>query len=214
MVPPFFASLSAKTLLQPPPAPSRKPSQRLQRPANELDDFLSSDLENSFASSMSLNSPPHSPERNRLAPSSLSNVQSPMAMDISPAPRQGKVNFNDDNERKLGFRGFSGARSFGRELGNHALASSQPESASMRAGGKGLQRSAIPSEWLAGFSPAKVEHIVSTFQSRLDDPSINIRTAFVFFVLPYSSSLPMTTSGLSSLTPWTWTWTIAFSRWS
>ncbi|EJD06069.1 uncharacterized protein FOMMEDRAFT_145381 [Fomitiporia mediterranea MF3/22] len=155
-MPPFFTSLSAKTL-KPPPAPSRKPSERLQRPSNELDDFLSSDLENSFASTMSLNSPTGSP-RDAFVPSSLPEVQSPMAMDISPAPPQ-KMFLDDASERKASRQELSAARSFGRELGNHALATVQAESASMRMGSNGPQRTLLPSEWLAGFSSGKAENV-------------------------------------------------------
>ncbi|KAL5511877.1 MIH1 [Sanghuangporus vaninii] len=154
-MPPFFQSLSAKTL-QPPPAPCRKPSERLQRPSNDLDDFISSDLENSFASSMSLNSPPGSPRRDTFAPSGFSEAQSPMAMDISPAPHQ---KADDTSEGKSGRRCLTSARSFGRELGNHLSGASKVENASVRPTGKGPQRAPLPSEWLANMMPSKAPEV-------------------------------------------------------
>ena len=158
-MPPFLQSLSAKTL-QPPPAPSRKPSERLQRPSNDLDDFISSDLENSFASSMSLTSPPGSPLRDAFAPSSFPEAQSPMAMDISPAPQR---KANDVPEGKPGRRALTAARSFGRELGNHLSAAAHAESASVRLSGKGSQRAPLPSEWLAGKKASEASEAVSRF---------------------------------------------------
>src|ERR1700749_1831131 len=66
----FFAPsiTSTQYLTAPPPAPSRKRSQRLQRPRDDVDEFLSSDLELSFASTMSLHSPPHEPIALTLTP--------------------------------------------------------------------------------------------------------------------------------------------------
>ncbi|KAI5122982.1 hypothetical protein M0805_006860 [Coniferiporia weirii] len=144
----LFPTTTFKSLLQPPPAPSRKPSQRLQRPHNDLDDFLSSDLELSFASTMSLNSPPPSPPRNVFSPKFpvFDSQFSPMAMDISPAP----VSKASKGSRP---RAFTVARTFGRELSNHESPPTNLDCpSSVKGSGKGLQRSPLPAEWLGVFS--------------------------------------------------------------
>lgn len=106
-----------------PPALIRKSKQ--SRMNNEIDDFLSSDLELSFASTMSLNSP---------APS---RAPSPMAMDISPAPIQQSQGFLAPPSRH-----------FGRNLLNSESISSM-RSAQSKSKSKGLQRSALPTEWIS-----------------------------------------------------------------
>lgn len=114
-----------------PPALIRKSKQ--SRMNNEIDDFLSSDLELSFASTMSLNSP---------APS---RAASPMAMDISPAPIQ-------QSQQSQGFLA-PPSRQFGRNLLNTESISSI-RSAQSKFKSKGLQRSALPTEWV---SPALIK---------------------------------------------------------
>ena len=114
----YSRSTAPSMFLNPPPAPTRRPSQRLLRPQNDLDDFLSSDLEASFASTMSLNSPPPSPPANARITSGTTLLPSehqcsPMAMDISPAPSR---TIFDDFKGKIQTRPRS--RTFGRELGN------------------------------------------------------------------------------------------------
>ncbi|KAG1891327.1 hypothetical protein F4604DRAFT_1989705 [Suillus subluteus] len=79
----FFSTLSSASAsmqyLHAPPAPSRKRSQMLNPKHDDIDDFLSSDLELSFASTMSLNSPP----RDTMTLAQDHDVP----MDISPAYR-------------------------------------------------------------------------------------------------------------------------------
>lgn len=106
-----------------PPALIRKTKQ--SRMNNELDEFLSSDLELSFASTMSLNSP---------APS---RAPSPMAMDISPAPPQQSQGFLAPPSRH-----------FGRDLLNSDSISSM-RSSGTKSKSKGLQRSALPTQWIS-----------------------------------------------------------------
>ncbi len=135
--------------LMPPTAPSRKRSQRfIQR---DIDQFLSSDLEVSFASTVSLNSPPKehvplTPDRDYAEP-----------MDISPAPPPKPLFANADN-RKATSRPrahTTSARLFGNDLSNDNLLPSpqivpplsiKPNNASQSTN-KGIQRSALPTEW-------------------------------------------------------------------
>ncbi|KAF8522085.1 hypothetical protein BU17DRAFT_75192 [Hysterangium stoloniferum] len=95
---------------------------------NDLDDFLSSDLELSFASTMSLNSPVGSP------------ALSPMAMDISPAPAQ-------QSQEHSGH--LAPPRLFGRDLIN----SDQSPQGSIgytdtKSKNKARQRAALPMQWM------------------------------------------------------------------
>ncbi|KZS98926.1 hypothetical protein SISNIDRAFT_403190 [Sistotremastrum niveocremeum HHB9708] len=120
------------SLFVPPNAPKR-----ITRPRDELDDFLTSDLEVSFASSISLNSPPRS-TRNVLA--SFSPMD--MDMDVSPAPKPVKTRPR--------------ARTFGRDILNAPSEASPIASLSdKRSVGsrKGLQRAALPTFWLQSQSP-------------------------------------------------------------
>lgn len=141
------------SFLQPPAAPSRKPSQRLMRPENELDDFLSSELEISFASTMSLNSPPGSPERNIFEEPQLApvGVTSPVMMDISPAPPK-VFTAQSSGEKKFRPRASTFSRIFGRDVSNNEASSPTILSVSSVKTTKGLQRSALPTEWIKSTS--------------------------------------------------------------
>ncbi|KAJ3568881.1 hypothetical protein NP233_g5424 [Leucocoprinus birnbaumii] len=140
--------------LIPPTAPSRKRSQHLAQ--RDLDEFLSSDLEVSFASTVSLNSPPKdnvplTPDRDYAEP-----------MDISPLPQS--KSYANAEARKSASRPrayTSSARLFGNDLSNNTATHSQvsqkmvvaPSYSSNAAdtstqGGKRTQRSALPTEWL------------------------------------------------------------------
>lgn len=159
----FFAPsiVSAQTLTAPPPAPSRKRSQRLPRLRDDVDDFLSSDLELSFASTMSLHSPPHQPIA--LTPG---NEQSDL-MDISPPPNPAFAlpsSKKDDSASKPKNRPralTSGTRIFGRDMSNGSLAPPalppMPKSGGSQSHSKRTQRSALPFEWMAGTEPKVVE---------------------------------------------------------
>ena len=151
----YSRSTAPSMFLNPPPAPTRRPSQRLLRPQNDLDDFLSSDLEASFASTMSLNSPPGPlpPANARITPRTtllLNEYQcSPTAMDISPAPSR---TIFDDFKGKIQTKPRS--RTSGRELGNFGATSANDSLMGSKSGsGKRHQRSAMPSEyWMDSFS--------------------------------------------------------------
>ncbi|EGO20996.1 hypothetical protein SERLADRAFT_363175 [Serpula lacrymans var. lacrymans S7.9] len=143
----FTISSSSTQYLQAPPALSRKRTQQLQRPRDDVDEFLSSDLELSFASTMSLNSPP----RDTIALSSDHGRDEPM--DISPAPP--KILVPAKETGRLGRpRAFtSAARMFGRDMSN-GVAPSEPPTSTLKSGSsqsnaKRIQRSALPTEWFA-----------------------------------------------------------------
>ena len=148
----------------------RRPSQRLLRPQNDLDDFLSSNFEASFVSMMSLNSPPANARitsGTTLLPSE--HQCSSMAIDISPAP-----------SRTI-FHGFKGkiqtrprSRTFGRELGNFGTPSANDSlMGSTKSGsGKRLQRSALPSEWMNSFSQSKDECVSNVLA--MSGPVLNV----------------------------------------
>ena len=170
----YSRSTAPSMFLNPPPAPTRRPSQRLLRPQNDLDDFLSSDLEASFASTMSLNSPPPSPPANARITSGTTLLPSehqcsPMAMDISPAPSR---TIFDDFKGKIQTRPRS--RTFGRELGNFGTPSANDSlMGSTKSGsGKRLQRSALPSEWMNSFPRSKVEFVSNVLV--MSGPVLNI----------------------------------------
>lgn len=148
-------SQTTNQYLMPPSAPARKRSQRFVQ--RDVDEFLSSDLEVSFASTVSLNSPPKehvplTPDRDYAEP-----------MDISPAPPP-KPSFADSEARKSVSRPrayTSSARLFGNDLSNNApdlLPSPRiapapsiklvASNSSTQSSGKRIQRSALPTEWL------------------------------------------------------------------
>lgn len=136
-------------LSAPPTAPSRK---RFQRPRDDVDEFLSSDLELSFASTMSLHSPPH-----------VSTIQTPNndrsdLMDVSPTLANPVFTLalpkdDDAAKPKSRPRAFtSGARTFGRDVSNSVPPALQPPlipKSSGSASNKCTQRSALPFEWMA-----------------------------------------------------------------
>lgn len=151
----FFAPPSTSQYLNPPSAPSRKRSQRFVRPRDEVDEFLSSDLEASFASTVSLYSPPHEPIS--LTP----DHEYAEPMDISPAPapkptasRLSGMERDYSLKPQARPRAFtSAARLFGNDLSNGLLPSPTLAPApSLKSGGstytKKTQRAALPTEWL------------------------------------------------------------------
>ncbi|KDQ59534.1 hypothetical protein JAAARDRAFT_56545 [Jaapia argillacea MUCL 33604] len=146
----FFGSTTSTQFLAAPSAPTRKTSRHFQRQRDDIDDFLSSDLELSFASTMSLNSPPQ--DHIDLTP----DHDSPVPMDISPAPPRPASPRSIIGKPLIRPRAFtSGARLFGRDMSNSATLAlnmppappSKPESVSSQA--KRTQRPALPFEWLA-----------------------------------------------------------------
>ncbi|KZT26465.1 hypothetical protein NEOLEDRAFT_1062774 [Neolentinus lepideus HHB14362 ss-1] len=127
------------------PLPSHKFSQRLQRPQDDLDDFLSSDLELSFASTMSINSPV---EQHK----SLAIVESPVPMDISPAPARPpspRDLIGKPLIRSLAFN--NDCRLFGRDrsnTGSELLSVPRVAKSESTGSSRRMQRPALPSEWL------------------------------------------------------------------
>lgn len=120
-----------------PPLPPAKSQTSQRQNENDLDDFLSSDLELSFASTMSLNSP------------SASRAPSPMAMDISPAlPQKSQTHLVPPQPRH-----------FGREMLNAPASIKSTGSTSSH---RGRQRAALPAQWMMpGNPPSKGESSLS-----------------------------------------------------
>jgi M-phase inducer tyrosine phosphatase len=147
----FFAPSSASQFLQPPPAPPRKKTHRTLR--DEVDEFLSSDFELSFASTVSL----HSPPRNSISLTPDYGYAEPM--DISPAPAPFML--KPPSERSSGDLGLkpytrprastSAARLFGNDISNGLMPSPTLVQESKPVGSvqsKKTQRSALPTEWI------------------------------------------------------------------
>lgn len=156
----FFATSSkitnAQFLVAPAPFCTRK---SITNRFVNADVDISSDLEISFASNVSLNSPP----RENL--SLLSDHCEPM--DISPAPLPKPIHLGTENggmkpSRPRAFT--SGARLFGADISNSSSANNNNNSknlmpspslpvdaslSSVRSNSKKIQRSALPTEWLA-----------------------------------------------------------------
>ena len=146
----FFARSSSQ-FLNPPLAPSRKISPRFIRNNDNVDDVLSSDLEISFASNVSLNSPP----REQL---SLPSDCEPM--DISPAPPVNPPSrLKSQSKRPRAFT--SGARLFGNDISNSnnnvlfpspSIVAAPTHKATGSTSAKRIQRAALPTEWLTAIS--------------------------------------------------------------
>ena len=155
----FFARSSSHFLnFNPPLAPSYK---RFIRTNDNVDDILSSDFEISFASNVSLNSPP----REQV---SLPSDCEPM--DISPAPPINPSNrlsgSKPQSNRPRAFT--SGARLFGNDISN---SNNHPQMATGSTSAKRTQRAALPTEWLAPVSnpePPAHEHEVCAAQTVME----------------------------------------------
>lgn len=163
----FGFSSTSKKYLDVPAAPSRKVSQRLMKPAahTEMDDFLSSeadDLELSFASTMSLNSPPR--QSLDLSPESEPENPDYAPMDISPAAptrlQAPSIRSYEPVDKQRAFVGrpramTSNARLFGRDMSNNTghdsvtSLQSVAKSTGTNSASKRLQRAALPFEWMA-----------------------------------------------------------------
>jgi M-phase inducer tyrosine phosphatase len=167
---PFFAPSTTNTqyLSAPPAAPSCKRSQPFPRPRDDVDEFLSSDLELSFASTMSLHSPPH-----RTSVLTPDNERADL-MDISPPPNptftleasQQKDDITSKTKNRP--RAFtSGARVFGRDMSNGVSPvphlPSMPKSSDSQSSSNRMQRSALPFEWLATAPSSNVPEDTNLF---------------------------------------------------
>lgn len=165
----FFAPASSSQFLLPPSAPTRKRSQRSIRTRDEIDDFLSSDLEHSFASTVSLHSPPHEP----IAFTPDTEYAEPMDISPAPAPKPATSRFSSKQAARP--RAFtSAARLFGSDISNGLMASPaiDPSPTVKPAGSvqtKKTQRSALPNEWLAALQVPETKLAVSlALMSALD----------------------------------------------
>ena len=145
-----FFTRSSSQFLNPPLAPSHKISPRFIRNNDNVDDVLSSDLEVSFASNVSLNSPP----REQV---SLPSDCEPM--DISPAPPVNPPSrLKPQSKRPRAFT--SGARLFGNDISNNinplfpspSIVAAPTHKATGSTSAKRIQRAALPTEWLTAIS--------------------------------------------------------------
>ncbi|KIK97416.1 hypothetical protein PAXRUDRAFT_136344 [Paxillus rubicundulus Ve08.2h10] len=143
----FFSTLSSASshYLSAPLAPIRKRSQYL-KPRDDVDEFLSSDLELSFASTMSLNSP--SRDYVNITHESMQDD----AMDISPAPskivHKENAHLGKTMNRPRAYT--SAARMFGQDRSNGSISNESIADAQCgtQSGSKRIQRAALPLEWL------------------------------------------------------------------
>ncbi|KIK06553.1 hypothetical protein K443DRAFT_129827 [Laccaria amethystina LaAM-08-1] len=180
----FFASASTQHLV-PPSAPLRKRSQRFAQSHDDIDDFLSSDLELSFASNVSLNSPP------RKDHDLMSDCE---PMDISPAPPPKttlcRLSANGSSKPQSRPRASTSAgRLFGSDISNNsqsllpspnlAAVPSLKSAGSTHSGAKRTQRSALPTEWFSTAKPAPP----SEFSSPMGDP-MDVDTSYVIDTEP------------------------------
>ncbi|KDR81820.1 hypothetical protein GALMADRAFT_221686 [Galerina marginata CBS 339.88] len=163
------------SFLNPPLAPSRKKSQRFLLAHNNAHDvdFLSSDLEISFASNVSLNSPPH--EQASLPASDCE----PMDISPAPAPKHISLGLNMSGQRPRAFT--SGARLFGSDISNNNGLMPSPAmgdtSKATQSGTKKIQRSALPFEWLAASRPAELPEPIQEPSSPMDD-AMDVDTSY------------------------------------
>ncbi|KAJ7109215.1 hypothetical protein C8R44DRAFT_635087 [Mycena epipterygia] len=181
---PFFAQQTQ--YLNAPPVHSHRHHDRLHA-THDVDD-LSSDLELSFASNVSLNSPPRDPVA--LTPES----EYPKPMDISPAPPAPPIR---PYMRPRAFT--SGPRMFGHDRSNESIHAGPPpslKSGSTQSSGKRTQRSALPLEWLAVAAHAPEEEA-----SYPADDAMDVDTSFEVPPLPHLAphSAAPTITGFNTL---------------
>lgn len=171
----FFSTLSSASsqYLGAPLAPSRKRSQQMNV-RDDVDEFVSSDLELSFASTMSLNSP----SRDYVDVGHESMHGEPM--DISPAPLRAVQKENDRSSRPITRpRAFtSAARMFGQDMSNNSLndSASLNTKSGTNSGAKRTQRSALPVEWLASTQPLKATKTMDDIMFT-QPPSVSVSLA-------------------------------------
>ncbi|KAJ7098076.1 hypothetical protein B0H15DRAFT_823990 [Mycena belliarum] len=192
---PLFAQ--STQVLNAPSARSRH-HDRLQ-PNPNVDDF-SLDLELSFASNVSLNSPPR--DTVVLTPES----EYPKPMDISPAPPAPSVR---PFMRPRAFT--SGPRMFGQDRSNESNNVGPPPSlkpGSTHSNGKRTQRSALPLEWLSSSSAAHtLDEQASIFSAPPQemhyppDDAMDVDTSFEVPTLPHPApqSAAPTITGFNTL---------------
>lgn len=166
----FFSTLSSASsqYLGAPLAPSRKRSQQM-KVRDDVDEFVSSDLELSFASTMSLNS-----SRDYV------DVGHGEPMDISPAPLKAISKENERSSRPMTRprASTSAARMFGQDMSNNSLndSASLNSKTGTNSGAKRTQRSALPFEWLASTQPLKATKTMDDIMST-QPPSVSVSLA-------------------------------------
>lgn len=171
----FFSTLSSASsqYLGAPLAPSRKRSQQM-KVRDDIDEFVSSDLELSFASTMSLNSP----SRDYVDVRHESMHGEPM--DISPAPLRAVQKENERSSRPITRprASTSAARMFGQDMSNNSLndSASLNTKSGTNSGAKRTQRSALPVEWLASTQPLKATKTMDDIMFT-QPPSVSVSLA-------------------------------------
>ncbi|KAF7322847.1 Rhodanese domain-containing protein [Mycena chlorophos] len=142
------------------------------------------DLESSFMSNVSLNSPP----RNTLA--LTPDSESPKPMDISPAPPPAS---KQQFARPRAFT--SGPRMFGHDRSNESRSSSNGPSPSLKSGtasGKRIQRSALPFEWMASTRAPEVAPEPIRFREPSSDDAMDVDSSFEIPSIPQSAAPTIT----------------------
>ncbi|KAG6831292.1 hypothetical protein H0H92_011499 [Tricholoma furcatifolium] len=167
----FFTRTSTK-FLAPPAAPTRKRTE-LSMHRQDIDDFLSSDLEASFASNVSLNSPPR--KHTSQAPDDYAEP-----MDISPAPPQKSVQKAGTRPRAF----TSAARLFGNDISNDtqgllASPSLDPSPSVQSSESKKTLRSALPTEWLMSEKPPVDSKAALPEAASLADDAMDVDTSYI-----------------------------------
>ncbi|KAJ6630658.1 hypothetical protein B0H10DRAFT_1774486 [Mycena sp. CBHHK59/15] len=189
---PFFAQ--SAQYLNAPPGHSH-PHHDQPQPRHDVDD-LSSDLELSFASNVSLNSPP----RDTIALTPESDFPKPM--DISPAPPVPPLAKPYGRPRAF----TSGPRMFGNDRSNESIPALPPpslKSGSTHSGGKRTQRSALPTEWFTTATRTADEPspLFSAEIHYLPDDAMDVDTSFE--VVPTLRAVPQsaapTVTGFNTL---------------
>ncbi|KZT09418.1 uncharacterized protein LAESUDRAFT_504084 [Laetiporus sulphureus 93-53] len=204
---PSSRTLSNMSVLAPPPAPTRRFNLLAKsNTRNELDDFLTSevdvdlDLELSFASSMSLNSPVRDPLE--LADEEDMSTYTPM--DVSPAlplavPSTAKPIRQPVFIRPHAFT--TNARLFGKDMSNNSASSVHSLGKSLDTSGVGKppQRPALPMEWTSpGHNERALENMPSSPATSdvMDiDNSFDVDSSFN---IPMASSAPQDESPLAT----------------
>ncbi|RDB24037.1 M-phase inducer phosphatase [Hypsizygus marmoreus] len=181
----LFAPPSTSQYLVPPSAPSRNRSHRFVRCRDEVDDFLSSDLEASFASTVSLHSPPHEPVN--LTPDY--EYAEPMDISPAPAPKPAPSRMERDSLKPQARpRAYtSAARLFGNDISNGLMPSPTLAPApSLKSAGSGstyskkTQRAALPTEWLMSVSvPEPPKSAPPQEHSTSSDDAMDVDTSFM-----------------------------------
>lgn len=163
-----------------------QPSSPIQTPStlDDADDFLSSDFDVSFASTMSITSAPSSPVRDSFDESFESIRRSPSAepMDISPAPdmlffpREAPPTTTRPRSSTIAvFDSSTAGRSFGREVSNVNILSPTPpprgtkQPSQFNFAALTKQKPSLPSQWLKhpGETSAKSKRTGAIFSVRV-----------------------------------------------